>query len=199
MSNKQFISGLLTGIFVVSFIHFSVADEVAKQKNIPTEKYLSKGMKEVTISGGFGSKLPFHRFDDRTNTQFSAVVPSVGYFIKDRQELLLEAPILYYKKPESAVAAGIDLMYRYHFSRNRNFSPFIELGAGANYVGLDVRELTGKFQFSLQGGIGVRHKISDHGDVVVSLRWHHFSNAGTRPPNIGLNESLLLIGYSQYF
>lgn len=189
----------MTGILVLFSLHLSVADEMKQEKEFPPEKYLSEGMKEISISGGFGSKLPFHRFDGRSETQFVAVVPSVGYFIEDQQELILEAPILYYGEPENGIAAGIDLMYRYHFTRNRSFSPFIELGAGVNYVGLDVRELTGNFQFSLQGGVGVRSKISDHGDVVVSLRWHHLSNAGTRYPNIGLNESFILVGYSQYF
>lgn len=199
MLSKQSIGGLFVGLFVVFSMRFSAADEVTREKEFPPEKYLSEGMKEISISAGVGNKLPFHRFDGRTETHFTAVVPSVGYFIKDRQEIILEAPILFYNKPESAIAAGADVMYRYHFSRNRKFSPFVELGAGVNYVGLDVRELGGKFQFSLQGGVGVRSKISDHGDVIISLRWHHFSNAGTRAPNIGLNESLLMIGYSHFF
>jgi hypothetical protein len=199
MIRKQFVNALLAGMFMAVSAQFSVADGVKNDQNFPPEKYLSKGMKEFTISGGIGGKLPLHRFDDRDNTHFVSVVPSVGYFIKDKQELVLEAPILYYDKPQHAMAAGVDLMYRYYFTRNRKFSPFIELGAGANYVGLDIRDLTGKFQFSLQGGVGVRRKISDRGDVVVSLRWHHFSNAGTRAPNIGTNDSFLLIGYSHYF
>jgi hypothetical protein len=196
---KQFASGLLAGIILMLLAQFSIADEVKNDQKLSPEKYLSKGMKEWTISGGVGKKLPFHRFDDRTNSHLIAIVPSVGYFFKNNQELLLEAPLLYYDEPQHAIAAGADIMYRYHFSRNRNFAPFVELGAGANYVGLDIRDLTGKFQFSLQGGVGVRKKVSDNGDVVVTLRWHHFSNAGTRVPNIGLNESLLMVGYSRYF
>lgn len=199
MTSRKFAGGLLMGIIMVFFAPISIADEVKSDQKFPPEKYLSKGMKEWTISAGIGSKLPFHRFDDRNNTHFASVVPSVGYFIKNKQELLLEAPILYYDKPQHGMAAGVDLMYRYHFSRKRKFSPFIELGAGANYVGLNISDLSGKFQFSLQGGVGVRRKISDHGDVVVTLRWHHFSNAGLRAPNVGTNDSFLLIGYSQYF
>lgn len=179
---------------------FSAADEVTKGKNdTPSQEYLSRGMKEFTLSAGIGSKIPLSRFDGRNDTRFSAVVPSIGYFIRDRQELLLEAPILYYNSPQHGVAAGTDLMYRYHFTRNRKFSPFVELGAGVNYVGINIPDLTGKFQFSLQGGVGVRREVSRHGDVVISLRWHHFSNAGTHLPNIGTNDSLLLIGYSHYF
>lgn len=197
---KQLVwNRLLVGLLVICSMHWAAAEELGDNRELPPEKYLSEGMKELSISGGFGSKLPFDRFDDRTETQYVAIVPSVGYFVSDRQELLLEAPILYFQEPETAFTAGLDLMYRYHFTRNRKFSPFVELGAGVNYVGLDVRELTDKFQFSVQGGVGVRSKVSDHGDVVVSLRWHHFSNAGTRYPNIGLNDSLLMIGYSQYF
>ena len=199
MIPKKVAGGLLAGICIAFSAQFSAADEVKKGQDFPPEKYSSKGMKEFTISGGVGSKLPFHRFDDRNNTHFISVVPSAGYFITNKQELLLEAPILYYDKPQHAIAAGVDLMYRYHFTRNRKFSPFVEVGAGANYVGLDISDLTGKFQFSLQGGVGVRRKISDHGDVVISLRWHHFSNAGTRAPNIGTNDSFLLVGYSHYF
>lgn len=194
------IGGLLTVIGITGFSGVCVAQEKKiDQKALAPEKYLSEGMKEISLSGGFGGKIPLRRFDGRDETRFIAVTPSVGYFIKDHQELLLEAPILYYYNPQHAIAAGVDVMYRYHFSRNRNFAPFVEIGAGINYVGLDVRELTGKFQFSLQGGIGLRRKISDHSDLTATVRWHHFSNAGTRAPNIGINDSFFEIGYSHYF
>ena len=156
-------------------------------------------MKEYSLNAGFGGKIPLHRFGARSETRFTAVMPSVGYFVSDHQEVLLEAPILYYYNPHHGFTAGVDVMYRYHFSRNRDFTPFVEIGAGVNYVNMQVRELTGKFQFSLQGGIGVRHRISDHSDLIASLRWHHFSNAGTRAPNIGLNDSFFVIGYNRYF
>lgn len=200
MLKTQMGRGFLAGMLVLFFIHLAPADEAGKGKaELPPDGYLSRGMKEFTLSGGVGSKIPLHRFIGRSKTHFLALVPSVGYFIRNRQELLLEVPILHYNSPQNGAAAGADVMYRYYFRRNRRFAPFVEAGAGANYVGLNIPDLTGKFQFSLQSGIGVRSKISDRADIVVSLRWHHFSNAGTHDPNIGTNDSFLLIGYSHYF
>lgn len=162
---------------------------------------LHRALRERDFSIGYGRKIPISRFKPRTKVTMYQLLPRWGRFRDDRQEFLWEFPITYVSKPESAYAAGVTLMYRYHFSSNRHFAPFVEAGSGFVFTNLDnkIRELNGGFQFSPQAGIGFRSAISPSSDLVFSARWFHLSNAGTRKPNIGLNNYLITAGYSKLF
>lgn len=162
---------------------------------------LRRGLRERDFSVGFGKKIQISRFKERTKVTMYQLLPRWGRFKDDRQEFLWEVPIAYFSKPETAYAAGLTLMYRYHFSSNRRFAPFVEAGSGFVFTNLDdkIPELNGGFQFSPQAGIGLRSALSPSSDLILSARWFHLSNAGTRKPNVGLNNYLITVGYSQLF
>ncbi len=162
---------------------------------------LRRGLRERDFSVGFGKKIQISRFKERTKVTVYQLLPRWGRFKDDRQEFIWELPISYFSKPETAYAAGLTLMYRYHFSSNRRFAPFVEAGSGFVFTNLDdkIPELTGGFQFSPQAGIGFRSALSPSSDLILSARWFHLSNAGTRTPNVGLNNYLITAGYSKLF
>jgi Lipid A 3-O-deacylase (PagL). len=162
---------------------------------------LRRGLRERDFSVGYGKKIQISRFKERTKVTMYQLLPRWGRFKDDRQEFIWELPITYFSKPETAYAAGLSLMYRYHFSSNRRFAPFVEAGSGFVFTNLDdkIDELTGGFQFSPQAGIGIRSALSPSSDLIVSARWFHLSNAGTRTPNVGLNNYMITAGYSKLF
>lgn len=167
----------------------------------PSLDRFHRALRERDLSIGYGKKMPLSRFHPRTKITVYQVIPRWGRFRDSRQEFLWELPITYVSSPDTAYAAGLTLMYRFHFSSNRDFAPFVELGSGFVFTNLDrkVRELSRSFNFSPQVGVGFRKAIGPSSDLVFSARWFHLSNAGTRAPNIGLNNYLLTAGYSRLF
>lgn len=162
---------------------------------------LRRALRERDISIGYGRQIPVSRFDGRTDVALFQVIPRWGRFRDERQEFLWEVPLTLATDPKTAYAAGLTLMYRYHFSSNRRFAPFVEIGPGFVLTNLNdkIEEIGGHFQFSAQAGIGVRTALSESSDLVLSARWLHLSNAGTRSPNTGLNNYLVTAGYSRLF
>lgn len=160
-----------------------------------------RSLRERDLSIGYGKKIPLSRFHPRTKITLYQVIPRWGRFRDSRQEFLWELPLTYASSPETAYAAGLTLMYRYHLSPNRSFAPFVEFGSGFVFTNLDqkIRELSRSFNFSPQVGVGFRKAVGPSSDLVFSARWFHLSNAGTRAPNVGLNNYLLTVGYSQLF
>lgn len=178
------------------------ADNTVPEVSEEADPYrLRRALRERDFSVGYGKKIQIERFKSRTKVTMYQLLPRWGRFKDDRQEFLWELPISYFSKPESAYAAGLTLMYRYHFSSNRRFAPFIEAGSGFVFTNLDekIPELNGGFQFSPQAGIGIRSALSRSSDLIISARWFHLSNAGTKKPNVGLNNYLITAGYSRLF
>jgi hypothetical protein len=190
---------LLLSATALPALTVKAADESADKADATSEESsvrLHRGLRERGVSFGFGQKIPYNRFDVRTDTTMFQVIPSKGRFRNATQEILWEAPLVVFTKPHTDFLAGLNLMFRQHLTSNRNFAPYLELGAGVNLTDLDVREVGGRFQFSLQGGVGVRKAIGKDSDLTVGLRWYHLSNAGLDVPNTGLNNYLVTVGYS---
>jgi len=76
--------------------------------------------------------------------------------------------------------------------------PFVEAGAGVSLTDID-HDLTGRFQFNLQGGAGVHHFFNDRTAFTAQYRWLHFSNAGTKCPNNGVNTQMFHIGVTWFW
>lgn len=158
---------------------------------------LHKGLREHGVSVGYGARFPW--LDGRTYDQMFQVIPTWGRFRNSTQEFLWEVPLTVFTEPETAFLAGLNLTFRQHLTSNRKLAPYVEFGTGINLTDLNIRELNGAFQFTLQGGAGIRASIGETKDLTLSARWYHLSNADTQLPNIGLNNYLILLGYTQLY
>ena len=163
------------------------------------EYTLRRGMKEWGLSSGYGFKVPLGIYDKRTNSRFVEVVPSYGRFQTSRRELLFELPVNIFVDPENAIAAGPTVLLRQHFARDGKVIPFAEVGAGFVLTDLDVPELGGAFQFSLQAGAGLRVPLRRDSSLIFGARWYHLSNAGLREPNSSLNNIQVTLGVTRSF
>ena len=158
-----------------------------------------KALRERGLAVGYGQKLPFSRFDKRTDNTMFQVIPFKGRFRNSTQEILWEAPIVMFTQPDTNFLAGLSLVFRQHLTSNPRFAPYVEFGGGANLTNLDMREIGGRFQVSLQGGAGIRTKLNNKTELTVGARWYHLSNGGLMRPNTGLNDYLFTIGASHLF
>ena len=171
----------------------------SSQAEIRSPYKFRKGLRERDFSIGFGSDITTKRFGKRTEVDMIQALPRWGRFRNATQEFLWEVPLTVFTKPGTSVAGGVNLMFRQHLLSNRRFSPFVEIGPGLTLTSLKTRELGGAFQFSAQGGAGIRAALSERSDMVVGARWYHLSNAGLRSPNTGLNNYLITVGYSRLY
>lgn len=139
----------------------------------------------------------------RSEVSFVAFHPQMGWFLTDRLEMYGEATLLVYGEPEGAVSGGVaPLALRYHLRDEGTWRPYVTVGAGVLWTSLGVVEIDRTFNFQVLYGIGIRTFPSggeeDDGQGgpgwMLEFRNHHISNAGTEPPNIGLNAATVIGG-----
>jgi len=70
--------------------------------------------------------------------------------------------------------------------------PQLHIGLGPSYLTTpDNIKLSGHFQFTLEGGIGM---VDSTGKVSIGLSWHHISDAGIEQPNLGRDFIMVELG-----
>lgn len=90
-----------------------------------------------------------------------------------------------------ATSLTLTPMFRLSFgTRIGGLTPFVEGGIGASYfteTELDDRDLGSKFQFEDRLGAGLRFATGSE----VGVRYYHYSNAGIKNPNDGIDMAAL--------
>lgn len=102
----------------------------------------------------------------------------------------------YVPKTRSAIV-GAEIASRFYLSNPGKLVPFIDFGAGINYIDDRFKEIGGDFQFSLLGraGVEIHSKIFPWKATEVSFGMQHYSNGKiVDKPNAGLNYLTLRIG-----
>jgi hypothetical protein len=150
------------------------------------------GKLEVSLFAGFGYGVKLHF--GRTEEQLLLVSPQVGIPLGPRFEYLIEGHLAKYFRPAGFAAGLVPLGARYVFASGR-VAPYVELGAGFCWTNLEVIELSRRFNFIVQGGLGVRGVPGLGQRWTVEARFLHYSNANSVRPNLGLNAAVLLAGW----
>jgi hypothetical protein len=92
---------------------------------------------------------------------------------------------------------GHTLLLRLDGKPKRRIVPFFNAGAGVLKTSINARapELSGGTQFNPQGGFGVQYFFNPQRAFVLEYRYMHMSNNGLQLPNLGLNASMITIGF----
>jgi opacity protein-like surface antigen len=101
--------------------------------------------------------------------------------------------------PSREWLVGLTPHFRYNFATGTRLVPFIDGGAGVTGTSIAGPDLSGTFQFNLQGCVGLQWFIKNNVSIDLEARYLHISNADIRKPNNGLNGITGLIGISYYF
>jgi lipid A 3-O-deacylase len=162
------------------------------------EPSLAAGYRTRGLVGGWGHGWPFAVpgwGKTRSNISFLAFHPRLGWLVTDRFEIYGEGTLLLYHRPAAAVSAGVGgLAGRLYWATDRPWVPYATLGAGLLWTSLKVPEIDRIFNFQIFYGAGVRQVTRKGPGLVIELRNHHISNAGTRGENLGVNALTLLAG-----
>jgi len=101
--------------------------------------------------------------------------------------------------PETQWFVGLTPHLRYNFATGTRWIPFFDIGAGVTATGIGAPDLSGTFEFNLQGGVGVQWFIKDNVSISAEARYVHWSCAGINHPNDGLNGVEGLLGIHYFF
>ena len=162
------------------------------------EPSITRGDRTRGLSWGWGHSWSFGVpgfGKTRTDVQFIAFHPQLGWFVTDLLELYGEATLFMYFDGSQGAAAGLGgLAARYHLQRRGGWLPYVGAGSGLLWTSLRIRELDRTFNFQLFYGVGLRRVRQTNPGFVVELRNHHISNAGTAGENLGLNAATIVGG-----
>ena len=147
------------------------------------------------LVGGWGHSWTPGYGKTKSDVQFVAFHPQLGRFVTDRLELYGEGTLFLYYDPSVAVGGGLAAIGgRYHFWHDRGWTPYVVGITGLIWTDLDIPELDRTFNFQLVYGVGLRVIPPRGPGLIVELRSHHISNAGTAGDNLGINAATILTG-----
>jgi lipid A 3-O-deacylase len=101
--------------------------------------------------------------------------------------------------PSSALLAGLTPHLRYDFATGTPWVPFADLGAGVTACGIGAPDLSGGFEFNLQGNIGAHWFVRENLAFTFEVGYLHLSCAGIHDPNLGANTIKGMIGLTWFF
>ena len=147
------------------------------------------------LVGGWGHSWTPGYGKTVSDVQFVAFHPQLGRFVTDHLELYGEGTLFVYYEPSVAVGGGLAVIGgHYHLWNDRGWTPYVVGITGLIWTDLGIIELDRTFNFQLIYGLGLRVIPPRGPGLLVELRSHHISNAGTAGENLGVNAATLLAG-----
>lgn len=101
--------------------------------------------------------------------------------------------------PETEWLVGVAPHLRYHLATGTRWIPFADIGAGLTATSIGPPDLSGTFEFNLQGGVGLQWFLRENVAFVVEARFLHLSCAGISSPNLGVNGVTGMFGLTFFF
>ena len=180
-------------LFIIALLVAVAPDAAIGQPARLAAGYWTRG-----LVGGWGSAWK-HGVPGYGKTEsavdFAAFHPQLGRFVTHHLELYGEGTLLLYRRPAPAVSGGLaGVGGRYHVWRDRSWTPYVVGIAGLLWTSLDLPEIDRIFNFQLVYGVGVRQVTRRGPGLIVEIRNHHISNAGSAGENLGLNAATVMAG-----
>ncbi len=162
----------------------------------------TRGAREIDVSGGAGIGLKVMGSSQRHDWVIGSAdygwiftdLVGAGHWYQGNGELLGQVFGGEQFHPDHAYFVGVAPHLRYNLATGTRFVPFADVGAGATATDIRNGDLSTPFEFNLQGGLGLRYFVLDNLALTFQWRYIHFSNAGMKVPNLGVNNSTFLLG-----
>ncbi len=164
---------------------------------------LGKGTEEIGIATGHGWS-----FDSPKTVKTVPFNIHWGYVFSNRMgsswyqgnwEVLVEGSFNYLYHNRNQYGIGIAGLVRYNFLNESAWVPFVQGGVGAWHSNIDIHNFPNDFNFSPQAGIGIQYFTCRCMSIKAEYRVQHFSNAGLKSDNPGMNFHNVLVGISWYY
>lgn len=94
---------------------------------------------------------------------------------------------------------SLSLARRQYFRVRSDYGAFWTIGAGLTHLTETIPELGSHTNFNQFAGVGIVRTIGRRDAVMAEYRFTHISNGGRTDPNVGLNCSTWLLGWTTFF
>ena len=115
-----------------------------------------------------------------------------------RHDTFVELPLHLVDGPgiDTSAMVGINLLAAYTFTSPTTWQPYVFGGGGILYSFADIPGMGADWNGNYQFAGGLRHELDSLHAILIEIRYHHISNAGTEDPNVPLNSIKLMLGYT---
>ena len=87
------------------------------------------------------------------------------------------------QRPPNALVGGLSALVRKRLVEREHMAFFVEGGLGASYATVEVPQRGTRFNYLLQAGGGVTHRLGRRASVMLNLRLFHLSNNSLNGPD----------------
>ncbi len=159
---------------------------------------LDKTRQEFGIYAGYGQKQGiFGPLGEPFN--LDAVRVRYGKVLSPRKAIGIELGISEHElHGEDIFTVSTLAAYRRNFLVRGNTALGWNLGIGLAYFTDHVPEQGKRLNFTEQLGLTLQYATGEQSAFTVDYRFCHTSNAGLKKPNIGINTTLVSVGYTWY-
>ncbi len=117
--------------------------------------------------------------------------------LKGYYSVRVEVPVHYIIAPHNGLMTGINFIGLWTLTDvSKEYKPYFLAGGGPVYIGPDIpgmsKHLNGTYMF----GMGVDLDAGLSRKIKLEYRFNHISNGGQKEPNVPLNSSRLMVGFS---
>lgn len=155
------------------------------------------GQRDFTLTTGYGEN---HRFPSpvKDRIRFNQVSARWGYFTSPRTAKAFELTLGNLVNSQENQIISAVMCHRRYFVVRKNAALGYDLGFGALHFGHPVSGLATRLNFTEQVGLIFQYKTGANSAIALQYRFCHVSNAGIKRPDVGVNASILSIGYTWY-
>jgi lipid A 3-O-deacylase len=165
------------------------ADSEVRPAPLSGEQF-PRGTWDLQVAGAFVRSRTNPRFE-----QFTGGNVGVGYYFRDRLSIQADVPAYWVNQQQPGVAAGFDLLARWHFYERPRLSVYLDGGAGLLVSQRDIPRTGTRFNFTPQIGIGATWMLDEQTYLFGGARLWHLSNGGWFGHDRNPSVSLAVMGY----
>lgn len=156
-----------------------------------------KGRKDFSVITGFGQN---HRFPTATKSKLKFDVADLrwGKFSSQRNQKAIDLCVGHMVEGHDNLIVCTTASHRHYFMVRDKTALAWELGIGLAHLEHKVPELGSRLNFTEQAGVVFQRKLSESSALTFNYKFFHISNAGLTLPNVGLNSSMVTVGYAKY-
>ncbi len=158
---------------------------------------LKRGQTEISFTMGYGEN---HRIPSAMKNRFGFDVLGFrsGRMTSPRTQVGFEVCAGRHYRNARRVALSAVVSYRRYFLVRGSTALGYDLDIGLIHMNIRVDELGTRTNFTEQVGLVLQIGTGRNSAFTMAYKFCHVSNAGIELPNIGLNTSVLSVGYTYY-
>ncbi len=131
---------------------------------------------------------------------FSGAGFGIEHFFQEAGSIQLQVSGVYVAQRDTdAAGASADLLWRWHFVHEAEWSVFLEGGIGVMWTSNDVPANGSHLNFAPQASLGMSTALTEGARLEVTAGYHHLSNGGLFPTNPSRDSLRITVGVSVPF